>query len=368
MDLSVDKADTPRLEPQRQPHLTQMCGSEVLFRDRYKIMRTLGRGGFGVTFLAEDMALPSHPLCVIKQLCPKVNNPVVLKRACQRFEREAKILSQLGSHAQIPRLLDYFQVEDEFYLVQEYVRGGTLAREIKRHGVMSEGQVKRFLLEILPVLEYIHQNQVIHRDIKPPNIIRCQDDGRLVLIDFGAVKEQFIRETTNTQRGATTHFVGTLGFAPPEQLALRPSYASDIFALGVTCLYLLTGKPPMEFDYDVTTGEVRWQEYVDISEYFSKILEKMLRISPRDRYQSAGEVLRVLELEPYLDNLADCLVSQPRPLSAEEEMPSGYLSPIVRTAIAIRRWRNHLKLRERMKPKDEVDQGTEWLIKSRRIS
>jgi serine/threonine-protein kinase len=344
-----------------------MCGSEQLFRDRYKIRRTLGRGGFGVTFLAEDVSLPSSPLCVIKQLCPKVTSPAVLQRACQRFEREAKMLSQLGSHAQIPQLLDYFQADDEFYLVQEYVRGGTLAREIKRHGCMSETEVKRFLREMLPVLEYIHQNQVIHRDIKPPNIIRCQDDGRLVLIDFGAVKEQFIQTHTNTQHGATTHFVGTLGFAPPEQLALRPSFASDIFALGVTCLYLLTAKPPMEFDYDPTTGEVNWQEHVDISDYFAKILEKMLRISPKERYQSASEVLRVLELEPYLENLSDCLSTQPRPALADEDLPEGYVSPIVRTAIAIRRWRARLKLRERLKHKETKKQQPEWLVKSRRI-
>ncbi|PSB13310.1 serine/threonine protein kinase [filamentous cyanobacterium CCP2] len=366
MDLSVDK-DTLRPEPQRQPQLTHLCGSNTLFRDRYKVLRTLGRGGFGVTFLAEDVSLPSSPLCVIKQLCPKVNNPVVLQRACQRFEREAKILSQLGSHAQIPRLLNYFQVDEEFYLVQEYVRGATLAREIKRRGPMTEVEVKRFLREILPVLEYIHQNQVIHRDIKPPNIIRCQDDGRLVLIDFGAVKEQFIHASTNTQRGTTTHFVGTLGFAPPEQLALRPCFASDIFALGVTCLYLLTAKPPMEFDYDSTTGEVCWQEHIQVSEYFGKILEKMLRISSRERYQSAGEVLRVLELEPYLDKLSDCLSTQPRATPLDEEIPDGYLSPIVRTAIAIRRWRARLKIRERLRQQEEVDQSRDWLINSRRI-
>lgn len=366
MDLSVDKLDSLRSESQRQTQLSQMCGTEQLFRDRYKIQRSLGRGGFGVTFLAEDVTLPSNPLCVIKQLCPKVNNPVVLQRASQRFEREAKILSQLGSHAQIPQLLDYFQVNGDFFLVQEYVRGRTLAKEIKRQGTMTESEVKQFLREILPVLEYVHQNQVIHRDIKPPNIIRCQDDGRLVLIDFGAVKEQFVRASSTTQKGATTHFVGTLGFAPPEQLALRPAYASDIFALGVTCLYLLTSKPPMEFDYDVVTGEVRWQDYVQVSNYFGKVLEKMLRISPRERYQSASEVLRVLELEPYVDKLSDCLSAQPRQNLLDEEMPDGYVSPIVRTAIAIRRWRTRLKLRERLKQQD-TEQSSDWVINSRRF-
>lgn len=330
-----------------QPQLSQMCGTGQLFCQRYKVQHVLGRGGFGVTFLAEDVTLPGHPLCVIKQLCPKVSNPVALQRACQRFEREARILSQLGSHAQIPRLLDYFQVNGEFYLVQEYVRGCTLARQIKRHGAMNERQVKQFLAEILPVIDYVHRNRVIHRDIKPPNLIRCQDDGRLVLIDFGAVKEQLVRESASTQRTATTHFVGTLGFAPPEQLALRSTYASDIFAIGVTCLYLLTAKPPMEFDYDVITGEVRWQEFVQVSDHFAKILDKMLRISPRERYQSADELLRVLQLEPYLINLSDCLNTQPPRLS-EEPIPDGYLSPIARTAIAIRRWQTRRKLKQQM--------------------
>lgn len=351
MDSSIPKLDKLRSDPQHQTQLAQMCGSDQLFRNRYQIVRALGRGGFGVTYLVKDISLPSEPLCVIKLLCPKVSNPVVLQRACQRFEREAKILSQLGSHAQIPRLLDYFQVNNEFYLVQEYVRGRTLAKEIKSRGPLSELEVKHFLREILPVLGYVHEHQVIHRDIKPPNIIRCQDDGRLVLIDFGAVKEQFIEVNQSTVRGATTHFVGTLGFAPPEQLALRATYSSDIFALGVTCLYMLTGKPPMEFSYDSDTGEVNWQDYVDVSEHFSKVLDKMLKIAVRDRYQSADEILRILNLEPYLGKLSDCLHVQPRlsdlPDEAQLLARNGYLPPILRAAIAIRRWRARMLLRDR---------------------
>lgn len=351
MDSSIPKLDKLRDNPQHQTHLAQMCGTDQLFRDRYQLLRTLGRGGFGVTYLAKDASLPGEPLCVIKLLCPKVSNPVVLQRACQRFEREAKTLSQLGSHAQIPRLLDYFQVDGEFYLVQEYVRGRTLAKEIRSKGTLSELEVKQFLREILPVLSFIHENQVIHRDIKPPNIIRCQDDGRLVLIDFGAVKEQFVQVSQNTQRGATTHFVGTLGFAPPEQLALRATYSSDIFALGVTCLYMLTGKPPMEFSYDPETGEVSWQEYVDVSEYFGKILDKMLKVSVRDRYQSAAEISRILDLEPYMGKLSDCLHIQPRLSELPDEAAllarNGYLPPIVKAAIAIRRWRTRMGVRDR---------------------
>jgi serine/threonine protein kinase len=365
MDSSIPNLDKLRANPQHQTQLAQMCGSDQLFRNRYQIMRTLGRGGFGVTYLAKDVSLPSSPLCVIKLLCPKVSNPVVLQRACQRFEREAKILSQLGSHAQIPRLLDYFQMDGEFYLVQEYIRGRTLAKEIKHKGTLSETEVKQFLREILPVLSYIHENQVIHRDIKPPNIIRCQDDGRLVLIDFGAVKEQFVQVSQNTQHSSTTHFVGTLGFAPPEQLALRATYSSDIFALGVTCLYMLTGKPPMEFSYNSETGEVNWQEYVEVSDHFGKVLDKMLKVAVRDRYQSAEEILRILNLEPYLGKLSDCLHVQPRlsdlPDEAQLLARNGYLPPIIRAAIAIRRWRARMGLRER---KRQVDQSeTEFVVR-----
>ena len=227
-------------------------------------------------------------------------------------------------------------------------------------GSLTEREVKQFLWEILPVLSYVHENNVIHRDIKPPNIIRCQDDGRLVLIDFGAVKEHFIRMGESTQRATTTHFVGTLGFAPPEQLALRSTYSSDIFAVGVTCLYLLTGKPPMEFDYEPATGEVNWQSAVQVSDHFGKVLDKMLKVSSRDRYQNAEEVMRMLDLEPYLDSLADCMNSTPLGVIPEEEIPEGYLSPIMRTAIAIRQWRARQKVRDRRKKPESEGVMVHW--------
>lgn len=345
MDLSNFRSDV-----HQQTHLGQICGSRQRFRDRYEILKILGRGGFGITFLAKDAALPGHPLCVIKQLCPKVNDPAALQRARQRFEQEAKTLSKLGSHAQIPQLLDYFETEGEFYLVQEYVRGCTLTKEVKRSGPFSELAVKRFLREFLPLLKYVHTNHVIHRDIKPPNIIRCRDDGRLVLIDFGAVKEQIAQIEPVSAKPTTTQFVGTVGFAPPEQLASRPIYASDIYAVGITCLYLLSGKSPLDFDYDFVTGEVRWRDHVIVSEHFGNILTKMLRISPQERYQSVTEVLRALDLEPYLDNLSYCMNVNPKPFmqttGQEIESSEGYVPPIVRKAMAIRDWRAKIQARQ----------------------
>lgn len=346
----------------QQTHLGQLCGSQSLFRERYEIIRILGRGGFGVTFLAKDAVLPGHPLCVIKQLCPKVSNPKSWERARQRFEKEAKTLSQLGSHYQIPRLLDYFEANGEFYLVQEYVRGNTLAREVRRSGPKNEIAVKQFLREILPILQYVHENHVIHRDIKPQNIIRCEDHKRLVLIDFGAVKEELRSYGMTMHKTVTTNFVGTMGFAPPEQFSLRPVYASDIYAVGITCLYLLTAKPPLEFDHDPNTGEMCWQPHVNVSEHFAQVLSKMLKMSLEERYKSADEVMWALGLEPYLTTLTNCMSSQPMKRDESKSQESGdmYLPSVTRTAIAIRAWREKLKVKQ--SPHNRKSPG--WLLSS----
>ncbi|MUH01576.1 protein kinase [Scytonema sp. UIC 10036] len=329
----------------QRTQLGQLCGTKQLFCDRYTILRILGRGGFGVTFLARNAVLPGKPLCVIKQLCPKVDNINSWKRACQRFEKEAKTLAQLGSHSQIPMLLDYFEVSGEFYLVQEYVKGFNLAQEVQRTGLYSEAAVKKLLRELLPVLRYIHKHHVIHRDIKPHNLLRCEDDGRLVLIDFGAVKEELVlKNGTPTDVPANTNFIGTMGFAPPEQLSLRPVYASDIYALGVTCLYLLTEKLPLEFEYDVKTGEICWQKEINVSAYFAQILERMLKLSLEERFKSVDDVIWALDMENHLPTLTDCLTTQrlgvnARSVSEEAE----YLTPTERTARAIRDWQTKLK-------------------------
>ena len=270
--------------------------SGQLFRERYRVMRVLGRGGFGVTYLCRDVMLPGSPLCVIKQLCPKTQNPMSLERAKIRFRREARILASLGSHSQIPRLLDYFTVKGEFYIVQEFIQGETIAHEVRRNGRQSEKAVKAFLGEILPALKFIHQHRIIHRDIKPPNIIRCREDGRLVLIDFGAVREFLTDGEDGSVQTPITQFVGTPGFAPPEQLALRPCYSSDIYALGMTCLYLLTGRTPVEFETDVHTHEVRWEQTVLLSAHFTKVLTQMLKPSLEDRFQTVEALERMLAL------------------------------------------------------------------------
>ncbi|MCW5313313.1 protein kinase [Nostoc sp. KVJ3] len=288
----------------------QSCGSQLLLRDRYQVIKPLGQGGFGATFLANDQGLPGEPSCVIKQLRPSGSAPHVLQMARELFEREAKTLGKIGNHPQVPRLLDYFEDHEQFYLVQEYISGDTLQEEVKLNGILSETGIKQFLSEILPLLQYIHEQKVIHRDIKPANLIRRTQDARMVLIDFGAVKNQVTQGAISQsgQTALTAYAIGTPGFAPPEQMAMRPVYASDIYALGVTCIFLLTSKTPKDLDYNPNTGEMMWEHLVQVSDHLSGVLRKMLEVSVRNRYQSATEVLRALEIEPYLESLAKGLL------------------------------------------------------------
>ena len=313
-------------KPHNPLHLQtcQACGTPLLLQKRYRIQQELGRGGFGATFLAVDESLPGHPNCVIKQLRPAASSPHMLKMARDLFKREAKTLGRVGDHPQVPRLLNYFEDQQEFYLVQEYISGSTLQQEVKRSGPFSEAGVKQFLSEILPMIEYIHSQEVIHRDIKPANLIRREQDKKLVLIDFGAVKDEINpqRAAASEQTALTQYAIGTPGYAPPEQMAMRPIYASDVYALGVTCLYLLTGRSPKDMDYDPTTGELMWNEYVHISDHFSDVLKRMLEVSPRHRYQSATDVLRALDLVPYMDSLAEGMVSSPA-TRGQKDLPNS---------------------------------------------
>ncbi|MFB2837275.1 protein kinase domain-containing protein [Floridanema evergladense] len=355
----------PNPENLDHEEICQACGSQLMLQNKYRVVKPLGQGGFGATFLAKDQLLPGEPCCVIKQLRPTATAPHVFKMAQELFVREAETLGKIGNHPQIPLLLAYFEDHQQFYLVQEYVSGDTLQREVKQNGPFSEEGVKQFLSEILPVLQYIHGQKVIHRDIKPANIIRRNQDRKLVLIDFGAVKNQVNQAATNSsdQTALTAYAIGTPGFAPPEQMAMRPVYASDIYALGVTCIYLLSGKSPKDLDYNPSTGEMLWEKHVrmvnNLSDHFANVLRKMLEVSVRDRFQCANDVLRALDLEPYLDSLAQGMIagppSGPSPSSASKFGPNSLNSgagafkgsvssnSVSRAAMAIRARRTRLE-------------------------
>ena len=181
--------------------LCEKCNSQLLLMDRYRAINLLGQGGFGRTFLAIDELKPSKPRCVIKQFLPEVKGKKALKKATELFEKEATRLDELGKHQQIPELLAFFNQEERKYLIQEFIDGDDLAKELKNSGVFNRQKIEELLQDLLSVLKFVHENNIIHRDIKPENIIRRKEDGKLVLVDFGAAKETV---------GGNTSVVGTI--------------------------------------------------------------------------------------------------------------------------------------------------------------
>lgn len=262
---------------------------------RYRIIKHLGSGGFGQTFLAVDQQLPSQPLCVVKQLQPRTPNPFILQTAKRLFDAEAEVLYRLGNrHEQIPQLFAHFEENQEFYLVQEFIEGTSLSEELIPGSPWSEDQVIELLKDILGVLAFVHSEQVIHRDIKPENLIRRTQNGKIALIDFGAVKE--VVEGTHFP-GSTrqTIGIGTPGYMPSEQAAGKPQCSSDVYAVGIIGIQALTGLVPQQFSEDLITGELRWQGWVQASAGLIAILERMTRYHFSERYPSAQEALQAVE-------------------------------------------------------------------------
>ncbi|WP_202048605.1 CHASE2 domain-containing serine/threonine-protein kinase [Tolypothrix bouteillei] len=277
--LHTPKADT----------LEKTSGDSIL-SGRYKVTKVLGSGGFGCTYLAGDMQRPGHPVCVVKQLMPARRDTKFLQVARRLFDAEAEILEALGQHSQIPQLLAYFEDNREFYLVQEYIQGHSLSDELPPvRGIQNEFYVISLLKEILEILVFVHDHRVIHRDIKPNNILRRSLDNRLVLIDFGAVK--MMQPSSNEQTELATVAIGTRGYAPPEQFAGHPRLCSDVYAVGMIGIQAVTGLLPHELQPDPDTGCVMWRHRAQISENLAAILDKMVRYHFSDRYQSASEVL-----------------------------------------------------------------------------
>ncbi|MBW4615908.1 MAG: CHASE2 domain-containing protein [Desmonostoc vinosum HA7617-LM4] len=264
-----------------------------LLSGRYQISKVLGVGGFGRTYLAQDTQLPGRPTCVVKKLMPARQDTKFLQVARRLFNTEAEILQTLGKHHQIPELLAYFEDEQEFYLVEEYIQGHTLNEELPPvRDIQHELFVIEMLKEVLEVLGFLHQHRVIHRDIKPSNIIRCTQDNRLVLIDFGAVK---LMQPPSEKTELATVAIGTRGYMPPEQIVGHPRLCSDIYALGMIGIQAITGIPPQELHPDPETGNVVWREMAQVSEELAIILDKMVRYNFSDRYQSTVAVMQDLK-------------------------------------------------------------------------
>lgn len=261
----------------------------------YPIIKQLGVGGFGTTHLATNTLLPTRPHCVVKQLIPTSNEPEIQQLIQERFKQEAIVLENLGkgSNGMIPMLHHYFVEQDEYYLVQEYIDGQSLTDRV-RNGLFDETQVRQFLNDILPTLTYIHGKGIIHRDIKPDNIMVRHSDNKPILIDFGAVKE-IMTTVMASSVNPRSIVIGTPGFMPMEQVSGRPMFASDIYAIGLTAIYLLTGKTPGEIETDPQLGTIKWQVFApNVSTELAEVLNKSIEYSPHHRYSNAQEMLDAL--------------------------------------------------------------------------
>ncbi|MDX2213316.1 MAG: WD40 repeat domain-containing serine/threonine-protein kinase [Oculatellaceae cyanobacterium bins.114] len=294
----------------------QNCGSRLVLKGAYRALKLIGQGGFGRTFLAialrQDALVAELPpvaptqdlepisYCVIKQFLPRQQGAANLQKATELFRQEAERLKQLGQHPQIPQLLDYFELDGEEYLVQEFIDGQNLEEVLATERTFSEAQVRKVLTDLLPVLQFIHHHRVIHRDIKPENIIyphreeQSPQDVPLILVDFGASKY-----ATTTALARTGTVIGSAGYVAPEQAMGKAEFASDLYSLGVTCVHLLTGLHPFDL-YSVSEDAWAWRQYLaePISRRLAIVLTKMLQKATSQRYDSAAAVLHDLTQTP----------------------------------------------------------------------
>jgi serine/threonine protein kinase len=301
---------------------------------RYRILRELGRGGFGRTYLAEDINRYNEH-CVLKEFSPVVHSP----KAVELFDRESSMLYSL-QHPQIPRFRELLRTDiggsQALFLVQDYIKGQTyeeiLISRQQQGKNFSEAEVTQLLFQLLPVLEYIHSRNLIHRDISPDNIIQHDADKLPFLIDFGSVK-QIAATALFQSKGQSDTAIGKQGYSPIEQMRQgKVSPASDLYALAVTALVLLTGKKPQKL-YDVNQKTWDWRAHVTVSQNLGMVLDRMLADRSGDRYQSAKEVREALK-DPKLSQISS-IISQMvtmnfvgRPFKNATQIPTSNHTPV----------------------------------------
>ncbi|MBX9256579.1 serine/threonine protein kinase [Desmonostoc muscorum CCALA 125] len=269
-----------------------------LLQGRYQIVQSLGAGVFGQTYIALDVDYPDNPKCVVKQIKVSSFESNYLDTLRLLFLTETETLKLLGNHQQIPEFIACFEENKRFYLVQEYIEGHALTAELpisQEWGCLwSESEVVEFLLDVLSILEFVHSQGVIHCDIKPENLIRRAVDGKLVLIDFGSI--QSIDFGIGAELPIHTIPVTSLGYIPPEQFIGETQPNSDIYALGMIAIQALTGLEPLQLKADPYTNEIIWRSTnTPVNDYLAAVLSQMIRYDYQNRFQSAGEVLRVLK-------------------------------------------------------------------------
>lgn len=261
-------------------------------RNRYHILKQLGRGGTGVTFVAEDRQCLNE-LCVVKQLKPQSHNPQKLQFYRRLFNTEAEILSQIGNYNRIPSLLAYFSENKDFFIVQELIKGQNISEEII-HAPYSQKAVIDLLEGVLEILVFIQEQGIIHRDLKPSNLIRRDTDGKIVLIDFGSVKQVSTTERRNFYHKSQI-IIGTENYIPIEQVMGNPGLYSDLYSLGIIAVQALTGKLPNELTIN-RKNELIWRNYLSNPKQYSpsllKVVDKAIQYHHQERYQSAKEFLK----------------------------------------------------------------------------
>ena len=313
------------------------CGEAIipLLRNHYKVIQLLGQGGFGRTYLAEDIDKLNQP-CVVKQLVPNTQGTWAKNKAIELFKLEAQQLQQLGDNHHIPSLYAYFEQEGYLYLVQQFIKGQDLLKELTKKGAWKEAEIKQLLLELLPVLQFIHEQGVIHRDIKPENIMRRQsatkvgNRGDLVLIDFGVSKDlssTVLKTTVGTR-------IGSPAYAPIEQMKGGEAYpAGDLFSLGATCFHLLTNIHPYQLFLDAGYSWTNnWQSHLPnkVSNDLVRVMDRLLAKNVEARYQSAQDVIRDLQTPVVSSRSSSYQVPEPTVYSSVPKSKSKVVSKVQR--------------------------------------
>lgn len=300
----------------------------TILQNRYRLINILGQGGFGRTYLAEDTGR-FNERCALKEFIPLQTNTYEVTKSQELFSREAAILYQI-QHPQIPKFRAIFEENQRLFLLQDYIEGKTYRSILQErqitNSLFSEAEVLTFLQQILPVLAHIHSFNIIHRDISPDNIIRRESDQMPVLIDFGVVKE-LVTKVQSSQLAAPLTNVGKFGYAPWEQIQLgRATANSDLYALAVTVVVLLTGKEPQQL-IDQTTLTWNWQRWVAVSPGLAEIINRMLSHQPGDRYQSVTEVEQALERLPHIKSQQLPTINQEQNNPSPSQQPTVGVTP-----------------------------------------
>ena len=310
--------------------------SASLLNHRYRIIKALAEGGFGKTFLVEDTQMPSRRHCVIKQLKPMHARPDVFRIVQARFSREAAVLEAVSKgNNQVPDLYAYFEEGGQFFLVQEWIEGSPLIELVQED--WPEDRVRSLLINCLKALAPIHQQNIIHRDIKPGNIILRRSDNLPCLIDFGAVKELMSTVVRQSGQAKSSLVIGTPGFMSPEQAAGRPTFSSDLYSLSLTMVFLFTGRSPAELPTDSQTGEVLWTQFApNASDRIKAVLSRAIHPYTQNRYATAADMLAALSTNTleHVQRQAQTAVSQPSGSSSLQPGPTAVPGASTPTAVS----------------------------------